>query len=125
MSPAYDDIRKLIERRFRRRMFFSSHLIFFMAAVIVTSWWILTHEVYYPDWQNLWYLAGWAVIFFLHALFYRLSNARDREIERSWALYGEKHKHETSDYPAYLSDQLQEVDWDETEMLSEKPKRRG
>jgi hypothetical protein len=128
MSPTYDDIRKLIERRFRRRMFFSFHAIFFMAAVIVTGWWILTHEVYYGDWQNLWYLAGWAVIFFLHALLYRLSNARDREIEAIWSgVYGvvspEKQKFglEEDRYVHLFED----GEWIGDIEATERPKRRG
>jgi hypothetical protein len=91
MKPDYQDIRKLVEGRFRRRLLFVLHFLAFMVAVTATAVWIsTTHYVYTGDRGNLRYLVGWGVILFVHWLFYSLANRRDREIEATWeCLYGQ------------------------------------
>ena len=89
MKPDYQEIRKLIEGRFRRRLLFMLHFLAFIVAVTATASWISTHYVYAGDWENLWYLVGWGAILFAHWLFYSLANRRDREIEATWErVYG-------------------------------------
>jgi hypothetical protein len=128
MNPDFQEIRKLIERRFRRRALFGLHFIAFAATVIVTTWWMYSHPVYPGDWQNLWYLAGWAVIFLGHWLFYRLANTRDQEIEAAWERsYGstmlDAEESEQKFKPTSNRLRLFENDEVQDEWVEEKPKR--
>jgi hypothetical protein len=124
MTPSYQEIRNLIERRFRRRLLFVLHFVAFMTAVLATAWWISTHWVYPGDWKNLAYLGGWGALVFIHWLYYNLANRRDCEIESAWErVYGEARRSDTDDYPAYISDDGELIDWtDEPDRMMEKVK---
>jgi len=131
MTPNYEEVRNLIERRFRRRLLFGLHFVAFMAAVLVTAWWISTHYVYPGDYGNLVYLGGWGAIFVIHWLYYLLANARDREIQSVWTrVYGDAAL--TADRPKHVLEEDQDfmhlssdAEWINGLEDAEKPKRRG
>jgi hypothetical protein len=127
MTTSYDEIRKLIERRYRRRLIFGLHLTLFGLTVLGVAWWMMTHVVYAPDLDNLWYLVGWGIFLLVHWGYFRLASARDAEIEAAWARYGrndlpEKSKPDEANWLA-LSDDGELIDW--TDEPGEKLKRRG
>jgi hypothetical protein len=126
----YDEIRKLIERRYRRQIILGFHLAVFVLIGVGTTVWMLTHTVYEGDLKNLWLFPGWAFIVFVHWAYFRLANARDREIEAAWTRYGreanyEKSKPDDANWMA-LSDEGELIDWtDEPSDVREKLKRHG
>jgi TRAP-type uncharacterized transport system fused permease subunit len=126
MLPTYDEIRKLIERRYRRWVIFALHLSIFVFWFAVLGWWVITREPVPGDMQNLWIMAAWFAALIAHGFIVYMSNARDREIERAWERYGGKHKREMDDYPVYLSDDGELVDWtDEPGHRLDKSKRQA
>jgi hypothetical protein len=126
----YDEIRKLIERRYRRQIMLGLHLTLFVLAAAGTTLWMLTHTVYQGDLKNLWILPGWAFFLFVHWVYFRLANGRDKEIEAAWMRYGrndipEKPRPKEAYWTA-LSDDGELIDWtDEPSEKREKLKRRG
>ncbi len=126
MNPDFQEIRKLIERRYWRRLLFVLHFLAFMVAIIATASWLSTHYLY-EAWENLWFLVGWGAILFVHWLFYSFANRRDREIEATWErLYGrstpddepnQKFKPALSRLLSYDASKVQD------EWFDEKPKR--
>jgi len=128
MSPDYQEIRKLIERRFRRRVLFVAHMSAFIVTLIITAWYVLTQYVYIGDWNNLWYLAGWAIILVLHWGYLLMAKQRDQEIEQAWYhAYGGA----SADRMQYVPEDesftrlSEDGEWMMGDIRVEKPKRRG
>src|SRR5688572_17167572 len=128
MSPTYDDIRKLIERRFRRQVLFGLHLSAFLFLSVVLGWWVLTREPVPGDMQHMWLIAAWFAVIVAHGFIVRMANARDREIEAMWSgVYGvvssEKQKFGLDeDRYVYL---FEDGEWIGDIEATEKPKQRG
>jgi hypothetical protein len=130
MSPDYQDIRKLIEGRFRRRVVFVVHLTLFILTLVIAAWYILTQYVYDKDWNNLLYLAVWGVLLGLHWAYLVMAKRRDQEVERAWYhAYGAKPPDRVN--PTYPEDEFhptrlsEDGDWMVEYEAKEKPKRRG
>lgn len=81
-TPSYEEIRRQVERRYRRRALFIYHLIIACAGI-----------------PALWFVAGrngivslvitvlWVGLLLLHGVRLLMEGAKDREIERTWRRY--------------------------------------
>ena len=132
MQPSYDEIRRMIERRYRRTLLLGLHVTAFVLVALYIGWWMLTHVVYYPDVNNLGLLLLWAFVLFIHWCYFRLTDTRDQEIKTAWERYAERPEQSSAawesetDNRLELSDDDEWRDWtDEPDALHEKPKRRG
>lgn len=123
MTPTFNDIRKQVERRYRRQVIFGLHLTLFIAVCAYLGCWLLTHELYFRDAQHLWIMAMWFVFLAAHWFVMRLGNTRDREIQQAWERYGFNYKPEFETYPAYLSGDDEVVEWQPEDSMFEKAKR--
>ena len=97
--PAYDDIKRQVERRYRRVTFFILHVI--LAITIVGVVWAIKPN---PGEGTIVMGALWAGLLIFHAFKLWLDNERDHEIERTWAKYAPTAIYEKPKRHSRLSD---------------------
>ena len=81
-TPSYDEIRRQVERRYRRRSAFIYHLIIACAAIPAIWFVARSNGIVSVTITLLW--VGLLVLQGVHLL---LEGAKDREIERTWRRY--------------------------------------
>jgi hypothetical protein len=127
MNPDFQQIRQLIERRYRRRIRFALHLTLFILALMAVAWYLIDQYPYTRDPFLLAVMAAWGVILASHWGYVAMSNARDREVESAWErVYGKAESDAEDQYAARLVSARLYADEDvevQDEWIEEKPKR--
>jgi hypothetical protein len=89
MNPDFQEMRTLIEWRYRRRIRFALHFTVFVLAAMVTTWYMLTQYYYTQNQMFVAIMVAWTLCLVFHWGYLRLANGRDHEIESAWErVYG-------------------------------------
>ncbi len=81
-TPSYDEIKRQVERRYRRRSAFLYHLI--IACAGLPAIWVIGRMNTVVIFTIT---ALWVGLLLLHGVHLLLEGAKDREIERTWRRY--------------------------------------
>lgn len=127
MNPDFQQIRTLIERRYRRRIRFALHLTVFILALMAVAWYMVSQYPITRDATLLAFAVAWGVILASHWGYVAMSNARDREVESAWErVYGKAAPDAEDQYASRSVSSRLYADEDvevQDEWIEEKPKR--